>query len=103
MKGPVPIEIPEFFTVQWYRSQKECKKTDKEIANELFISIPSLAKWKKKIGWEPDKLYKLMCGRKRSLDPLQIRRMKEQGLSNYAIAEQLDVSIQAIHYWVKAL
>ncbi|MDP4105308.1 MAG: hypothetical protein Q8935_10155 [Bacillota bacterium] len=102
MSGPVPIEMPDYFTVEWYRGQKVLRKTDKEIARCLLISLPLLAKWKKKIGWEPDKIYKLMCGRKRSLDPLQIRRMKEQGLSNYAIARELDVSAQAISYWVNA-
>ncbi|MDP4087364.1 MAG: hypothetical protein Q8934_22630 [Bacillota bacterium] len=100
MMGPVPFEIPDYFTVEWYNSQKVLRKTDKEIARELLISLPLLSKWKQKIGWEPDKIYKLMCGRKRSLDPIQIRRMKKQGLSNYAIARELDVSAQAISYWV---
>jgi uncharacterized protein YjcR len=101
MKGPAPVEIPHFFTVEWYREQKELKRTDKEIANTLLISIPLLAKWKKKIGWEPGKIFSKMCGRKRSLDPIQIRSLKEQGLSYVAIAEQMNVTPQAIFYWVK--
>jgi transposase len=102
MKGPAPIEIPSYFTVDWYKEQKILRKTDKEIAKELLISNALLAKWKKKINWEPDTIYKLMCGRKRSLDPVQINLLKEQGLSGYAIAKQMDVSIQSIHYWLHA-
>jgi hypothetical protein len=103
MKGPVPIEMPSYFTVDWYKEQKALKKTDKEISKELIISNALLAKWKKKIGWEPDTIYKLMCGRKRSLDPLQIKTLKEQGLSYTAIANQFDVTPQAIFYCVKSV
>jgi uncharacterized protein YjcR len=98
MKGPSPIEIPSFFTVEWYRVQKELRKTDPEIANELFISLPLLAKWKKKIGWEPEQIYKLMCGRKKKLDSYEIRRLKEQGLSNKEIAKRFGVTASAIWY-----
>jgi DNA-binding CsgD family transcriptional regulator len=100
--GPSPIEIPEYFTIQWYRNQKECKKTDKEIANELLISIPLLAKWKKNIGWETNKIYKLMCGRKRILNPYEIQKLKDEGLSNVEIAERFDVTTQALWYCLKS-
>jgi transposase len=103
MKGPSPIEIPSFFTVEWYRVQKESKKTDPEIANELFISLPLLNKWKKKIGWETEKIYKLMCGRKKSLDPFEIKRLKEQGLSNTEIAKHYGVTAPAIWYSLKRM
>jgi hypothetical protein len=100
--GTTPIEMPNFFTIDWYHSQKKCKKTDKEIANELLISIPLLAKWKKKIGWETHKIYKLMCGRKRILNPSEIQKLKDEGLSNVEIAERFDVTTQALWYCLKS-
>jgi hypothetical protein len=101
VKGPVPIEMPSYFTVDWYKEQKALKKTDKEIAKELLISISLLAKWKKKIGWKPDTIYKLMCGRKRVLIPHDIHRLKELGLSNVEIANRFNVTTEAVWYSLK--
>lgn len=103
MKGPAPIEMPNHFTLEWYKAQKELKKTDKMIAKELVISTALLSKWKRKIGWETGKIFRLINGRPRTLDPVQIIALKEQGLSGYAIAKKLNVSAQAIHYWLNAL
>jgi transposase len=102
MKGPIPIEMPSYFTVDWYKGQKALKKTDKEIAKELLISNSLLAKWKKKIGWEPDTIYKLMCGRKRRLNPYEIQKLKDEGLSNVEIAERFDVTTQALWCCLKS-
>lgn len=102
MKGPAPVEMPSFFTVEWYKTQKNSfKKTDKEIANELFISVWMLFKWKKQIGWEPHQIYKLMNGRKPKLNQDEIKRLKDEGLSTKDIANHFDVTIQAVHYWLK--
>jgi hypothetical protein len=101
MKGPAPIEIPSFFTVEWYRVQKESKKTDPEIANDLLISVPLLAKWKKQIGWKTEQIYGLMCGRKSKLNPSEITRLKEQGWSNKEIATYFKVTPSAVWYSLK--
>lgn len=103
MRGPAPIEIPSHFTVEWYKEQKDLKKTDKMIAKELVISTALLSIWKRKIGWKTGRIFSVMNGRPRTLDPVQIIALKEQGLSGYAIAKQLNVSAQAIHYWLHAL
>lgn len=103
MKGPAPAEIPAHFTLAWYREQKEIKKTDVDIAEELFISLPLLAKWKKKIGWETEKIYKQMCGRKLTLDVNKIIELKNLGWSIKKIANALEVTTSAIHYHLKKI
>ncbi|CAM3734141.1 helix-turn-helix transcriptional regulator [Mesobacillus zeae] len=61
--GPEPISIPEHFTVDWYTNQKAQRKTDAEIAEELFVSYATFAKWKNRIGWKAGAGLKY-CGRK---------------------------------------
>lgn len=43
------VSIPDYCTQEWYDKQKEIGKTDADIArDELFVSISTFNRWKKK-------------------------------------------------------
>jgi ATP/maltotriose-dependent transcriptional regulator MalT len=89
--GPEPIPIPDSFTVSWYESKKERRKTDPEIAEELHISRSLLDKWKTIVGCEPYKYTKL-AGRKTKIDNNLILELHNQGISSNAIAKMVGVA-----------
>lgn len=94
--GPQPIEIPDYFTVSYYRQQKEAKKTDQEIANELLISYALLAKWKRQIGWTPGAGRKY-AGRKKENSREEVLVLRKSGLTFKAIAETLGIHENSVY------
>jgi hypothetical protein len=100
MMGPAPIAIPSFFTSDWYKSQKEQKRTEKDIADSLFISCGTLNKWKKKSGWEVGNGRKC-AGRKRNPDVSIMKALRTKGLTYVQIGEAFSLTAQAVEYNIK--
>lgn len=100
--GPQPIEIPDYFTVAWYREQKELKRNDEEIAAEMLISKALLQKWKKQIEWVPFS-GKNIAGRKPTVDIGLLAEMRLQGIKRKDIARVLDISIGNVDHHLDRL
>jgi hypothetical protein len=43
------VEKPTFWNESWYRKEKSKGKSDREIADELYVSICLFNKWKKEL------------------------------------------------------
>lgn len=99
--GPEPIEIPDYFTVAWYREQKEAKRNDETIAAELLISKALLQKWKKQIGWIAYS-GKNLAGRKTTMRE-QIAGMIQQGLKRHEITKALCTTDSLVGYHLKEM
>jgi DNA-binding NarL/FixJ family response regulator len=100
MMGPTPIPIPEFFTATWYDQQKQLRKTDPVIADELLISKPLLDKWKRVVGCKPYQ-YRHMKGMSWE-ERQEIITLRKQGLTLIQIAEKVGKSPGTIKYHVYA-
>lgn len=90
MKGTAPIEIPSFFTPEWYLQQKDLGKKDMEIADGLYISNALLTKWKRKVGCISGAARKY-CGRKHVVSPETVKKLHDQGLTYKAISIKLNI------------
>jgi DNA-binding CsgD family transcriptional regulator len=100
MKGPEPIAIPEYVTIEWYRQQKELGRTDKEIADSLFISYMTFHKWKQKIGWNFGEGLRYV-GRKRIPHTEEMKRLRSLGYTYSQIAEIFEVSEPTVERHIK--
>ncbi|MBO0961992.1 hypothetical protein J1P26_20000 [Neobacillus sp. MM2021_6] len=98
MKGPEPLPIPNHFTVDWYREQKELRKTDHEIAASFFISYALLQKWKRKIGWDFDSKY---SGRRLNPHTEKMKELNEQGYKPGEIATMFSVTRETVKNHLK--
>lgn len=96
------IEIPSFVVPEWYMTQKGLKKTDLEIAEELHISLPLFAKWKKEIGCVAGEARKY-CGRKRQVNLDTMKKLYDRNLSSTTIAEQLGISDSMVRRYIRQL
>ncbi len=89
--GPEPIAIPDFFTVEWYSQQKAEQKTDAELADELYISYATFAKWKKQVGWKPG-MGRKYNGRKRLPITDRILQLTSERVTQKEIAMLLGIT-----------
>jgi hypothetical protein len=97
MKGPVPIPIPDDFTLDWYAQQKELRIPDRNIADTLYISYGTLHNWKQKVGWISGHGSKY-CGRKPHIDKQRVIELRATGLTYSEIAEIIGCSERSINY-----
>lgn len=97
-----PYEIPSYFTVEFYRSQKELGKTDLMIAAEMHYSLPLIAKWKRQIGWKKG-MGAMYAGRRPELDRTKIEELYRQGMRTCEIAKEFGVNYQNIVYHIRKL
>lgn len=48
--GMKKIEKPDCWCKEYYIQEKKNKKTDKQIAANLFVSLHTIYRWKKELG-----------------------------------------------------
>lgn len=92
------MPIPEHFTTDFYQFQKTLKKTDNEIAHDLFISVSLLSIWKRKIGWTGKQL---KCGRKPAAKPEEVKELRSKGMTQAQIADSLGISEPTVRKYLK--
>ena len=100
--GPAPIEIPDYFTLAYYRQQKECGKTDQDIADDEHVSYCTLAKWKKEIGWVAGAGMKYV-GRKKEINREEVARMRRLGVKQIDIAISLGIPLSSVERILKEM
>ena len=84
---------PEWFTLDKYNELKANGYKDAYIANDLlYVSLSTLKRFKREIGWSFDGRHRYRGGRtRRHVDFEQIRYMKSVGKTNTEIGRLLGV------------
>jgi DNA-directed RNA polymerase specialized sigma24 family protein len=96
--GAKPLELPSFFTKEWYEEQKKLGHTDVKLACEMYVCQSTFKRWKKILGIQTTNRTRL----KSSLKPLLygkgelVKTMYLAGATYVAIGKKLGVSKETV-------
>jgi DNA-directed RNA polymerase specialized sigma24 family protein len=96
--GSRPLELPSFFTKEWYEAQKELGHSDVKLACEMYVCQSTFKRWKKVLGIQTTNRTRI----KSSLKPLLygkeelVKNLYESGMSYTAMARKLGVSKETV-------
>lgn len=94
------IPLPDFFTREWYEEQKYDGKTNREIAEELYISRGTMEQWIRELGYRGGD-WTHLNGRRYKVDPKRVKRLSEEGVKPVVIAKALKVTPATVYSILK--
>lgn len=92
--------IPDYFTPEWYAEQKELRRNDFEIAEELMISKQLLDVWKRKCGCV-GLITKPLSGRKPKGDIQLAIQLVKEGKSQRQASRETNISKMTLSKYLK--
>jgi DNA invertase Pin-like site-specific DNA recombinase len=103
--GAKPLELPSFFTKEWYEAQKKLGHTDVKLACEMYVCMSTFKRWKKVLGIQTTNRTRLKSSLKPLLEGKEelLKDLYDSGMSYTSMAKKLGVSKETVRKELRKL